>query len=95
MAIELAPYFDDPDGDTLTYSVDQLPAGLSLNSATGSITGTPTTAGTTPVVATATDPGSLSVNSNSFNIVIGAAANQAPVLVSPIPTQTGTVGVPI
>ena len=37
----------DPDGDTITYSISSgaLPAGLSLNTSTGAITGTPTTPG--------------------------------------------------
>ncbi|MGE0382821.1 MAG: Ig-like domain-containing protein, partial [Hyphomicrobium sp.] len=32
--------FSDPDGDTLTFSVSGLPAGLTVNSSTGAITGT-------------------------------------------------------
>ena len=30
----------DPDGDTLTYAASGLPAGLSINTATGAISGT-------------------------------------------------------
>ncbi|WP_177408621.1 cadherin-like domain-containing protein [Pseudomonas sp. M30-35] len=37
---DIAPYFSDPDGNTLTYSVTGLPAGLSINSVTGEISGT-------------------------------------------------------
>ena len=36
---------DSVSGQTLTYSADNLPAGLSINSSTGLISGTPTTAG--------------------------------------------------
>ncbi len=43
------------DGDPLTYSAAGLPAGLSLNSSTGRITGTPTTAGTFTVGVTVSD----------------------------------------
>ena len=37
---------DSASGQTLTYTASGLPAGLSINSSTGLITGTPTTAGT-------------------------------------------------
>ncbi|HXP21094.1 MAG TPA: putative Ig domain-containing protein [Streptosporangiaceae bacterium] len=46
---------DSASGQTLTYSATGLPPGLSINSSTGLITGTPTTAGTYTVTVTATD----------------------------------------
>lgn len=46
---------DSASGTTLTYSATGLPAGLSINSSTGLISGTPTTATTTTVTVTATD----------------------------------------
>jgi len=46
---------DSASGQTLTYSATGLPAGLSISSSTGLITGTPTTAGTSSVTVTATD----------------------------------------
>jgi Putative Ig domain len=46
---------DSASGQTLTYSAAGLPAGLSVNSATGVITGTPTTAAGYSVTVTAKD----------------------------------------
>jgi hypothetical protein len=46
---------DSASGQTLTYSATGLPAGLSINSSTGLISGTPTTAATSSVTVKATD----------------------------------------
>ena len=63
---------DSAAGQTLTYSAAGLPAGLSINSTTGLITGTPTTAGHN-VTVTATDTTGAS-GSAAFTWDIGAAA---------------------
>src|SRR5262245_49294783 len=46
---------DSASGQTLTYTASGLPAGLSINSSSGLISGTPATAGTYTVKVTATD----------------------------------------
>ena len=48
----------DPDaGQVVTFAATGLPAGLSIDAATGVVSGTPTTAGTSSVTVTATDNG--------------------------------------
>jgi hypothetical protein len=56
MSISLAPYFEDLDGDDLTYTVDVIPPGLTLDPDSGVFSGTPTTDGIYTITARATDP---------------------------------------
>jgi YD repeat-containing protein len=81
--------FADRNGQTLTYSISGLPAGLSFNASTRVISGTPTTVGTYTVNVTASD-GSLTVT-DSFVLNINAAAtNQPPVVNIPLEDWWGS-----
>jgi Carbohydrate binding module (family 6)/Ricin-type beta-trefoil lectin domain/Putative Ig domain len=64
---------DSASGQTLTYGATGLPAGLSINSSTGLISGTPTTAGTSSVTVTATD-GTGASGTASFSWTVNAAS---------------------
>ena len=65
----------DPDvGDTLTYSASNLPPGMSINSSTGDITGTPTSQGAFTVNVTVTDGDNPVTRSFLWTIVPAAAA---------------------
>jgi len=85
--------------DTLSYALgsgDSLPAGLSLNSSTGAITGTATAVGsdtttTFDIVATATstEDSGTTTNTREFSITV-----KAPVVTSYTSTGSGTFSVP-
>jgi endo-1,4-beta-xylanase len=62
----------DSGGAALTYSASGLPAGLSINSSTGLISGTPTSSGTSSVTVTATDSTGASGNT-SFSWTVNSS----------------------
>ncbi|HEY6790564.1 MAG TPA: putative Ig domain-containing protein, partial [Trebonia sp.] len=68
---------DSASGQTLTYTASGLPAGLSIASATGLITGTPTTAATSTVTVTATDT-TGAAGSATFTWAINASGSGEP-----------------
>jgi len=77
-------------GSPTSYTASPLPAGLSIVAATGVITGTPTTAGTSVVTLGATN---ASGTRNTTLTITVAAANAAPIITSPTGAP-GTVGTP-
>jgi len=81
------PAFSDANGNALTYSASGLPAGLSFNTSTRVISGTPTTAGTYTVTVTAND-GAGGTASSSFTLTV--RANNLPVAPS-VGNATGAV----
>jgi hypothetical protein len=81
---------DSASGQTLTYKASGLPAGLSIGSSTGLISGTPTTAGSSSVTVTATDTTGAS-GSATFTWTVSAATGNTVTVISP-GNQSGTVG---
>jgi subtilase family serine protease len=65
---------DATSGQTLGYTATGLPAGLSISSTTGLISGTPTTAGTSNVTVTATD-GTGATGSAGFTWTVNSATS--------------------
>ncbi|MFI5805011.1 putative Ig domain-containing protein [Streptomyces sp. NPDC051561] len=76
-----------------TYSATGLPAGLSLAAATGVVSGTPTTAGTSTVNAKVTDSTGRSA-STLFSWTVAPAGGTTPVLTNP-GSQNVYVGRPV
>lgn len=81
---------DANSGDTLTYSASGLPTGLSINTSTGAITGSPTAAGSYSTTVTVSD--GSATDSESFTWTI--SANNVPMM-SAIGVQSGTIGTAI
>ncbi len=89
--VNVSSYFNDPDGDALTYSAatsNAAVAGVSVSGSTMTIAGV--APGTASVTVTARDPGGLEA-AQSASVTV-QRANQAPVTAGAIPSQTVTEG---
>ncbi len=80
----------DPDGGTVSFAASALPAGLTLDAATGVIAGSPTAAGPVPVTITVTDDEGATVQATFVWTITPALT--APVVTAPADRtdQTGT-----
>ncbi|MEN9662799.1 MAG: hypothetical protein RL324_1748, partial [Verrucomicrobiota bacterium] len=78
-------------GTATSYSASPLPAGLSINTSTGALTGTPTTVGVTSVLLGATN---TTGTGNATLTVTVVAAGVAPIITNSPLTSAGTVGTP-
>jgi YVTN family beta-propeller protein len=68
----------DADGDPLTYSASNLPAGLVVNSSTGVISGKPTAAGTRTVTVSVSDGRASASTTFSFAVSADTSAPTKP-----------------
>lgn len=76
------PSASDPDGNTLGFSIQNKPSWASFSTATGALTGTPSSTQTgtyTNIVISASD-GVASAALSAFSIVVTAPANNAPTI---------------
>ena len=76
------------NGNPVSYSATNLPAGLVVNTTTGAITGTPTASGPTNVTITATNSSNIT---GSATLIITIAVGAVPVISPPL-TATVAVG---
>ena len=92
LSLDIAPFFEDPDGDSLTFEAESSDAAVATASVEGSIlTVALVGEGTATVTLTATDPGGLSA---SLEVAVTVTqGNQAPVTtMGPIPPLSGPPG---
>jgi Glycosyl hydrolase family 48/Cellulose binding domain/Putative Ig domain len=80
---------DSATGKTFSYSATDLPLGLSINSSTGEITGSPTMAGSFTTTVTVND--GTSASSVNFDWTVGTTTGNKVTVTNP-GNQTGTVG---
>lgn len=81
-AYSFQPAARDPDGDALTYSIQNKPSWASFSTATGRLNGTPAAAnvGTYSNIAIAVSDGKASASLAAFAIIVQAAPNRAPTI---------------
>jgi hypothetical protein len=93
-AYSFRPVASDPDGNTLTWSIQNKPSWATFSSTTGRLSGTPTTAhvGTSARITITVSDATLSASLPSFTIQVTAPANRAPVI-SGTPSLSVTIGV--
>ena len=94
VTVDVSSYFDDPDGDPLTYRSASKDPDLATVTMSGSdLTITAVSGGTATVAVTATDPdGLFAVQSTGVTV---ALPNRAPVAVGAIPRQNLDEGVAV
>ena len=87
--------FSDPNGDPLSYTATNLPTGVTINPATGFISGVPSVSGTFGIVVTANDgKGGIAQAVYVLNVAPAPTTNFPPTLVGGIASpQSATVGV--
>ena len=89
-AYEYTAVATDPEDDTITYSLDTFPTGMTIGESTGVVDWTPTEAGTESVVIRATDAHGA-YETQSFSVVVAAGTNDPPAFTSTAVT-TATEG---
>ncbi len=86
-AYSFAPTSSDANGDTLAYSISNRPSWATFNTATGSLTGSPTAAGTHSGITISVSDGTASASLAAFSIAVSAASTGTASLSWMAPTQ--------
>ena len=89
IAIDVAPHFEDPDRDSLTYHATTTDSAVARASVAGNVlTVTALARGTARVMVTATDPGGLS-GQQSFEVTVPNRAPLATDSIQPLTLEAG------
>jgi hypothetical protein len=82
VAYSFTPVAVDPDGDALTYSIDNRPTWATFSTSTGRLSGTPTATGTTTGIVIRVSDGAIATSLPTFSLQVSAAppANRPPVI---------------
>ena len=93
-AYSFTPTASDPDGGILTFAIQNRPSWATFSTATGRLSGTPTTAnvGTFANILISVSDGTASASLPAFTIAVSAPANRPPTI-SGVPATTATAGV--
>ena len=88
-SVDVASYFTEPDGETLTYSATSSnPAVATVSMAGSTVSVTAVAKGTTTVSVTATDPGGLT----AIQTFLSTVPNRSPEPIGTMPDETVEVG---
>src|SRR6185503_16179947 len=81
-AYSFTPTASDPDGGTLTFAIQNRPSWATFSTATGRLSGTPTTAdvGTFANILLSVSDGTASASLPAFTIAVSAPANRPPTI---------------
>jgi hypothetical protein len=77
-AYSMVPQASDPDGDPLAFSIQNKPEWAEFNTATGQLSGTPRSAGTTSDIVISVSDGKASASLQPFSITVVASPTSAP-----------------
>lgn len=91
-AYGFTPTASDPDGQTLTFAIANKPAWATFSTATGRLSGTPTSTGTHSSIAIAVSDGTATASLAAFSITVGST-NRAPTI-SGTPVTSAKAGQP-
>jgi hypothetical protein len=88
-AYNFRPTASDPNGDTLTFSIQNGPSWASFNTSTGALTGTPqaVNAGSYSNIIISVSDGTRSASLPAFTVTVAQAANASATLSWTPPTQ--------